>query len=60
MDGNTGAHWLLAAGARMTLGCWKKWVGGAGSGSSVCLNLLKTMIWRGKRVSQAVREKRRR
>jgi hypothetical protein len=42
------------------LGCWEKWVGMAGSGSGVCLNLLKTVIWREKRVSQAVTEKRRR
>jgi hypothetical protein len=44
----------------MTLGCWEKWVGGAGSGTGVYLNLLQTVIWRGKRVSQAVREKKRR
>jgi hypothetical protein len=44
----------------MTLGCWEKWVGVTGSGSGVCLNLVKAVIWRGKRVSQAVREKRRR
>jgi hypothetical protein len=42
----------------MTLGCWGKWVGGAGSRTGVCLTLLKAVIWRGKRVSQAVREKR--
>ena len=44
----------------MTLGCWGKWVGVEGSRIGVCLNLLKTVIWCGKRVSQAVREKRRR
>ena len=58
--GNAGAHWPLASGARMTLGCWGKWVGVTGSGSGVCLNLLKTGIWSERRVSQVVRGKRRR
>ena len=43
----------------MTWGYWEKWVGAPGSRTGVCLNLLETVIWRGKRVSQAVREQRR-
>ena len=56
MGGNAGAHGPPAAGARMTLGCWEQGVGVTGSGSGVCLNLLKTGIWSERRVSQVVRE----